>query len=433
MAGAIIDSWVVALTPAEELVHSELSSDLAFVLNESLIPIRLQFEMARRHFRNLALFAAMADTRTEVRGIMASDFGVDLTVATLTDLQKIAGRQAVTATVAAWGTVNSRVTEVAKLAAESAASRLPLMLPIGGMIALRKRYEALHGKVPDHTWPCYALIEKRLEEIEQGSLSATPLSEVISIEAANDEIVTIPDTGIRVRKSPKAILPPASTEEFRDRIKTLAISFEVAGFKHSHKPWLRSANMACFDRFVSYILGAKIAGRSLDGQGLGVKADWNTVLAYELAIRKHAVDSILYEGKTFDDAMTAGCKDLEIKEQYFITPTAILNSNRRTPDGPPKGPGKGRAAKGQLANNAPAIHGEWGQGMSIKAVAKRKLREAAELGSHAPAYKQGKTADKGKGKSKGKHGYKSKASKETQNDAALASALHEALAEEHHQ
>ena len=55
------------------------------------------------------------------------------------------------------------------------------------MISLRQRCEQDFGRVLDRTFPCQSLIERRLEEVEEGEVRADPLSDVASVEETSQE------------------------------------------------------------------------------------------------------------------------------------------------------------------------------------------------------------------------------------------------------
>ena len=138
----------------------------------------------------------------------------------------------------------------------------------------------------------------RLEEVEEGTLTATPLEEVICAEQGADSYSSdaLSVHGVRFRKAPKAIPAPKNGEELRARFKTLAIAFVIASFKHSSCLWLKTATLEVFAEYVEHLLCEHVANFQLDREELSVKATWATVLNYDLHMRMHAVRSILYNG-----------------------------------------------------------------------------------------------------------------------------------------
>ena len=230
--------------------------------------------------------------------------------------------------LASWMAASARFEESNKLASVSRASNLPVVIPKAMLVALRKRFENLHNRVSDKIYPCAYMLEMRLEEVEEGTLTATPLEEVICAEQGADSYSSdaLSVHGVRFRKAPKAIPVPKNGEELRARFKTLAIAFVIASFKHSSCLWLKTATLEVFAEYVEHLLSEHVANFQLDREELSVKATWATVLDYDLHMRKHAVRSILYNGLDFASAITLAMSDPTVRERHFTTPTALLTA-----------------------------------------------------------------------------------------------------------
>ena len=330
MAAVFLVTLSTDLDVAETLELQRSSSDLLFLWSENDIPARVQLRLTRMGYTNIQIFGVMADSKAEVR-TMITDEIVDSAEVGLTPVQKSEAKLIANQILSAWITASLRSIEEVRLSTDSKLLRLPSMLSRPTLIALRQKFEAAHGRVPDGLWPCASLIEKRLEEVEEGSCSAQSLTEIISIEDAGDEFTTIQEAGssVKVRKSPKQIPLPGTTEELRNRFKTLAISFTLAGYRHSNRLWIRTSTMQVWLEYVEYLLSDKIAAYHLDQEGISIKASWATVLNYDLNMRKLACRKFLYDSLDFEAALNFAKTDLSCKEQYFITPTALLSSTRR--------------------------------------------------------------------------------------------------------
>lgn len=328
---ALIDSFLLPMTAIQEAQLEMMSSDLRFILSECEVPAVLQAVIADRGYKTMNLFAVLADDRAGIRTACKDTIGIDLAEGGLTAGQILSGRLATTQILAAWVTAQARHSETEKITAENRCSRMPMTLPKSSLIALRQRFTREHGKVSDKIWPNSTLLEQRMQEVEEGNLTAQPLTDILSEEDGPDENFVMLDSGgaIRTRKAPKAIPLPSSTEEFRNRVKTLAITYTAASYKHSSRVWLRSTSPALWLEYVEYILGEQVAAYHLDSSGQTVMASWSTVLAYEHAIRKLMVHRVLYESEDIATALRFSCKDLSVKERYFITPTAL----KRNPGG----------------------------------------------------------------------------------------------------
>ena len=331
-AATLLGSLATALTPVEQGELNCATSDFLFLLAEHDIPIRVQLKLVRMGYNSIQIFGVWADDRAGVRAAYSASV-LDEREAGLAPDQvtrvKLHGNQI----LAAWMVASLRSIEEVRLATDAKLLRLPVMMSRATLLALRQRYEHAHGRTTDAMFPCAAMLEKRLEEVEEGSFTATPLSEVISIDSSGDEFTTIQEVGVsvRVRKAPKAIPQPTTTEELRSRFETLAISFTIAGYKHSNRLWIRTATLNVWNDYVRYLLSDKVALYHLDQEGISIRASWATVLNYDLQMRKLVCRKVLYDAMDFATALAFAKEDLGCKEQYFITPTAMLASARKVP------------------------------------------------------------------------------------------------------
>ena len=396
MTAVLLGNLGVELNDAETVEMNRVSSDLTFLWSEHDIPVRVQHRLGVLGYRNLQIFSVWADDRAGIRRAF-TDNVLNEAEGGLTIDQVATVRLIGNQTLSAWMTASMRAQEEVRLATDAKLLRLPTLLTRPVLIALRQRYEQAHGRVSDSVFPCAAMLEKRLEEVEDGSYTVQPLTEVISIEQSGDEYTTIHEVGsmVKVRKAPKSIGLPVTTEELRSRFETMAISYVIASYKHANRLWIKTATMPVWLEYVKYLLSDKIANYQLDQDGISIRASWTTVLAYDLAMRKLVCRKVLYDGMDFEAALNFAKEDLSCKEQYFITPTAMLAASSRGHPvaqhvqtgvgGPAKGKGKGSAGK-----------------VSSK---KRKQEARAQWWADNPesAPKAGK-GGKGKGKGKGKLG-----------------------------
>ena len=325
MAAQLLQDFAVPLTLAEEGEVAAAASDFRYLLAEYEVHSRIQLQLFRAGYKQMNTFAVMADDRAGLRTAISNDI-INPAENGLTAVQVAAARLSVTQLIAAWMAASQRAAETTRLSADAKALRLPTLLSRPALIGYRQRFEAAHGRVPDAIWPCAALIETMMDECEEGSCSAVSLTEVISEEMSIDEQIVLQEAGtnIRVRKAPKKIPLPNTTEEFRQRIRTLAIAYTLLSYKHSARPWIRTATLDVWAGYVEYVLGDRVAGYKLDESGLAVRASWTTVLSYEHAMRKLVCRLILYENNDFATALRAAQEDLSCKEQFYITPTAML-------------------------------------------------------------------------------------------------------------
>jgi hypothetical protein len=341
-----------ALTAAEAATLATMSSDLAFILGENDVPLKLQVAIGSMGFKTLTLFAVMADDRAGIRANCATVLNLNHAEAHLTPAHVAKAILHTAQVCASWHSAMNRFTEAEKVAADSRAQRLPMIVPRALLISMRKKYELTNGKVNESTWPCASLIEKVLEEVEEGSFSALSLTEVISADKGSEDLMPILDLSqaLKVRKMPKAIALPLTTEEFRTRMKTLAITYVLASYKHASRLWLKTSTMALWLEFTEHVLGDTVARYATQVEGQAVRASWETVLSYELNMRKLACKRVLYQDEDIATAVRFAMKDLETKEQWFITPTAFALSRPGARAMPPAGQQAPTTSPGNEAN-----------------------------------------------------------------------------------
>ena len=322
-----MDSINIALTDAEKAEVRQLSSDLQFVLSENEVPLRVQLRLKELGFSNMALFSVLGDDRANVRTFCRDQLPLDPTTQNLSAAKKALCLLHTAQVVATWVMASQRVQEMERTAAETRSQRLPVTMPKVTIIHLRRRFETAHGRVSDNVYPCTSLIEKTMEEIEEGTWSCLPLSDVISCEKGMEEQSFTELTGstgtIRVRKTPKALPMPKSTEEFRNRMNTLAILMGVCSLKHSNRLWLRTSSMELWRKYTEHVLGEKVLNYKATAQGQDYGVSWEVVLNYEFQMRKLACRKVLYEDKDIATALEEAMTDLQVKEQFFITPMAV--------------------------------------------------------------------------------------------------------------
>jgi hypothetical protein len=205
-------------------------------------------------------------------------------------------------------------------------------------IILRQRYENEYGRIKDCSYPCHTMVERRLEELEQGEIVAEALSDVICVEEAIDEVAGAmldKDGALRMVKTTKKVPLPASSEELRNRIKILGVSFQLAAYKHFSRKWLTQMKPSIWQDHLDYILGSEIYGLKVQVMNRVIEAPWLDVLHFEHQLRKSACRKMMFENYTMADSMEAVRRDSATKEMYFSTPVSMAASLPKQVQNPP--------------------------------------------------------------------------------------------------
>ena len=157
---------------------ANVSSDLTYLLDDQTVPLSLQCEVGLL-YKNVKLFASMADTRADVRN-MALDFKLDLASA-LPEVKSEA-RSQMAMLVACWESAREFTSKEATLRAE--AKVLQITRPVGHSerTTMRKAVESINGKMSPKLTPDADYLSSKLEEVEQDEPRASSLDEVLSME-----------------------------------------------------------------------------------------------------------------------------------------------------------------------------------------------------------------------------------------------------------
>ena len=343
-----------AVRAALDVSLALISPDLRFVLSERDVPEGLQGKLSDAGYRTIGLFVAMVDSKTTLRATLISDFDLDPAAMGLAGPDIILRRVNCAKMVDAWEACSKRQDESDRLQATQRASRLPMTMQGSSHIILRQRYENEYGRTKDCSYPCHAMVERRLEELEQGEVVAEALTDAVSVEEAEIEITGAmldKDGALRVQKVTKKVPLPVSSEELRNRVRMIGISYQLASYKHHSRKWLTQMSPAVWASHLDFVLGNEVYGLKVNVMDTTIEAPWTVVLAYEHSIRKAACRMMMWDNVTMTDALEAARKDTHTKELHFTTPVTMAASlprkgqeKPRHPD-PPAPPGKGKRAR----------------------------------------------------------------------------------------
>jgi hypothetical protein len=307
------------LTPGLEF----LTPDLAFLLSDKGVPLLAQGLLAECGFTTVRLFALMGDDRKEFRAVLkGAPFLLDPAGEEAVPGARIKVVAAVARLTDAWEAAVSRVAERNKVDAEMRASGVPLTLPGGDHVEMRRAWEVTFGRVHDRDFPADALVERRLQEIEQNDLRAESLIEVASRDEMREDTSEAVwfQGALRVKRPLTKVPLPPDSEALRRRLKLLGATYIMAKMKHPGNPWLRTSTPEVWQGHLEHILGERVFGLRIAGAGSDILPEWATILSYEHELRKEAVRLVQYEGLDIAAALLAARKDVEIRERCFTAP-----------------------------------------------------------------------------------------------------------------
>ena len=326
-------------------VTSNASSDLQYVLQESDVSLRNQYEICQR-YRNLKVFAAMADAKAELRQALKDDFRID-------HAADVASHAEVARIITAWEMARELASKEQELRAESKVLGMPRILQHSERQAMLKAVETVLGKLQESEVPSNEYLALKVEECESNEPQASTLDEVTSKHDTSTQSLqsSLDAAGhVRITKTKTKGKLPESSEDLRRLLKIEAITWLCMTAKFKQKAWLAGLELQHWLRYTDYVLGDRVFGLRVpvDGNQQLVRPAWTIVLNYEHRMRREAFKLVNSGQCSLSTALEQVVKDADLKESYFTTPIALTaqhsNKWRRTDF---KGDGKGKDGKGK--------------------------------------------------------------------------------------
>ncbi|CAE7384788.1 unnamed protein product [Symbiodinium microadriaticum] len=283
------------------------SSDLRFLLTHHKVTADVQAKLYENSIDTVAKFAAFVSDAADLRDVLKTDLGID-------PASSLSLRAQAASLMVAWETAKARAKTQAEAEATNEVREWAKPIPQTDYIAMRQAFATQFGDLEDKHIPAKEYIEKKLRELETGEFRAEPLTEVIS----RDEV------------DPDVLLPRWNASG------TLSIAREVPALQLR---LARNVTFAVFERYKDYLL------------------------AMSMAIRKHAYKLMATDGRSFGDALAKAYKEATVKERHFTTPLA-LHAKRPNPSVPPpplnpyqRDPKKGKGKLGKGKDKQPTKFG----------------------------------------------------------------------------
>eukprot|EP00435_Cladocopium_sp_Y103_P048825 s2527_g14.t1 len=373
-------------------LQSNVDADLLYVLDQMGVALERQHDLCQ-HYKSIALFAAIADTRAEARTALARDLQIDVAA-------NAAARASLAAVVAAWQQAADAAEKERGMKAEARALGLPKPLLQTEKHAMRAAVERQLGRLDEREEPSGDYLSMKMEETEAGELLASSLDEISSIKddvSSQLQSSLDPSGRLRITKEKKRARMPTNSEELRTKLKLECHALLMLAARFKNKIWFQELSTTTFQRYVDFLLGDKIYQLQIskgDGSSQTTMANpsWDLMLSYEHRLRKEAYKRASRDGITINDALAAVVADSSLKETYFVTPLTLEFARRTTASSStsspaagsydkwrpstkgdsnkrpgPKGGGKGKSRKGKLGakSNAGFVYSTTPDGRQI--------------------------------------------------------------------
>lgn len=376
---------MAAPTPEEqkEWLTQNVAADLMYIWEAMGVTLDRQYDLGQ-NYRNIALFAALADTKQEARTALARDLGID-PAANAGARAALAGVVAALAgVVTAWQQAMDTSEKERGLKAEARVMGLPKPLLQTERHAMRTAVERTLGAMDEKEEPSPDYMAVKLEEVEGGDLQASSLDEVGCVkDDLHGQLQSSLDSSGRLRiiKEKKKAKMPVNSEELRAKIKIECNTMLMLAARFRNKTWFQDLTTKTFQRYVGFLLGGKIYQMQIprgDGSAQTTSANpsWDLMINFEHKLRKEAYRRTSREGKPLSVTLEEVIADSTLKETYFVTPLTLELARRTAPtsQGPPagsygkwrgnepapkqgpgpKGGGKGKSRKGRLGADSKA-------------------------------------------------------------------------------
>ena len=334
-----------APVPDEEIIKTA-ATDLRFLLSHNDVSEEIQLELYRQKINTIQKFSSFFRSEDDLIQVLARNFNIDAAAG-------LDQRAQVAAVMVSWRESATKVKRQAEVAAEMDTRDWTKPIPSSDYIILRNSYQSVYGPLEDKVTPSKEYLEKKLQELEQGEFRAENLTEVVSRDEVDpDVMVPLLDSrgNFSIKKGSSVVALPTGPEQLRKRLSVMQNALLMLKLKYTGREEIADVEKDCFERYKDYLLGDFCWGlSSTDLHGNMVQTPpWSLVLSYEQAIRKRACALMVSEGYPFGKALQTAWKDPVVKERHFITPLALY-SKRSYPnhehwgDWNSKGKGKGKS------------------------------------------------------------------------------------------
>ena len=264
--------------PSQEEILKSASSDLRFLLTRNDVGDAVQEKLFRHQVLTTQKFSSFFRSEDDLVRVLADSFDLDANAG-------LAQRAQVAAVLVSWRESLTKMKRQAEVEAEMDTRDWAKPIPTSDYIILRNSYQSTFGHMEDKVTPSKEYLEKKLQELEQGEFRAETLTEVVSRDEIDpDVMVPILDSkgNFSVKKGGTTVPLPTGPEQLRRRLTVMQNALLMIRLKHTGREELSDVDRNLFDTYKDYILGDYCYGlTSTDLQGQQIQTPpWSLVLSY---------------------------------------------------------------------------------------------------------------------------------------------------------
>ena len=278
---------------AREEALKKGGADLRFTLSRNDVEDDLQAAFFTNGITTVQKFSSFFRSEDDLIQVMKDSFGTDADAG-------LQARAQLASVICAWRETQTKQKRQAEVEAEMDTREWTKPIPTGDYINLRNAFMRAHGKVEDKVTPSKEYLEKKLQELENGEFRAELLSEVVSKDEVDPDImVPVFDSkgSLSVKKGTTSVALPTGPEQLRRRLTVMLHCILMLALKHTNREEIQDMSRDTMERYKDYILGDYVWGlSSTDLQGNQIQTPpWSLVLSYEHAVRKRAYNLMITE------------------------------------------------------------------------------------------------------------------------------------------
>lgn len=315
-----------------DYLQREVAADLIFVWDEASVSLAHQYELGQ-NYKSVRKFAALGDTKAQVRQAFAADLRVDVDAGA-------ASRAEMACLVTAWQVAVEMTEREIQARVEAKQLGVPRQVTHSDRNALLNAYERIHGRLEERETPAADYLSQKVEEVEQGELMASALDEVGSKEESLTLSVqsSLDATGrLRITREKKKSKLPGNSEELRAKLKLEGNTLIMLGAKFRNRAWFQNLVPNDFTRYADWLLGEKVYGLQVPkaaAEGMRpLNPPWATLLRFEHQVRKEAFKQAIRQNRSIQDTLREACVNAELKEVHFLSPAALSLTTPELGDG----------------------------------------------------------------------------------------------------
>ena len=249
----------MALTPAEVTQALESAgSDLRFLMDREKVDETVQAKLYISGVSTVRQFAVMFANVDDLRDVLMADFGLDPAAG-------LADRVKISRVLVAWETAKGRAAKSIEIDRECEMRGEPKVILASDYQGMKATFENRFWELEDGKTPSKHYLEKKLEGVEKNEPRAEPLSEVLTVNEDEGEVLrTVWDASgnLKAIKVGNTILLPSNPEELRRRVVVVGNAWIFVGVAQSNRAYLKGITPQIFQEYLDYLLGRTPWGSS---------------------------------------------------------------------------------------------------------------------------------------------------------------------------